>query len=881
MTGAERLERTTFSVSRAADVLDVRALQAQTGQPRERFGDVVVKELSDNALDAAETAGVAPDVVFSEKLADDIRLVTVTDNGPGLPAEVIGQILDFTVLVSDKSAYRSPTRGLQGNAWKTIAGIPYALGVTEPITVEALGVRHEIAVSLDPARNVVVRHEHTPCERLPGTSVTVPLPADVEVSVGNWAAEFAVVNPHATVTYRGNDDEPDEVVSYKPQVSASWRKPVPTDPLVPGWYDHAAFTRLVFSHIGAARNGGRDLPVGEFIRSFAGLSSTAKAKSVKNAVPGIETLSDFAGQEDQLGPLLLAMKAQSRPPKPAALGYVPEEHYLACLDAWFGVEEFWFRRKALTDRRGIPWVLEVAVAVTGSPGDVTYAVNYSPSFGDPLGGTQLSAGKVYATGAASFLTASDAYPEEGYSNDGLRAAIIHIITPAAEFTDKGKVRLEVPRDVAGEFAATITAATKVLREDAKRRERDAAKADRQVERRQKADKPAEPTIKEAVCEVIPAAVSEQQGGSDLPFSARDLYYKVRPLVQRLHGKNIDDSYAYFTQQLLPEYQREHGPIRGLYYDPRGELHEPHDPAGHRSVRIGTREVASYRPPEWTYNKILYVEKEGLWPVLEAARPADRYDMAIVMGKGFAVEACRALLASMPAGDVRIFALHDADPAGYNIAITLGEATRRMPDHHVEVTDLGLTIADAVALGLQAETFTRKKALPARLVSRLTDVEREWFGGTRIGYSRQYSCRRVELNAFNGPALIAYIESGLKANGAPGKVIPPRSVLRREERDFLDGIVEERVRDALAELTGIDEIVRDVRRIVRRRGRSLRPADVEARFDGEPELSWRRVAAESSARRIAASRVDIDRLVRRALAGRLLAAQPPGREARQR
>jgi len=30
--------------------------------------------------------------------------------------------------------------------------------------------------------------------------------------------------------------------------------------------------------------------------------------------------------------------------------------------------------------------------------------------------------------------------------------------------------------------------------------------------------------------------------------------------------------------------------------------------------------------------------------------------------------------------VKIFALHDADPAGYNIGRTLGEATDRMPHH---------------------------------------------------------------------------------------------------------------------------------------------------------------------------------------------------------
>jgi len=54
------MERTIFETPRAAEYFDARELQAQTGQPRYEFATVVLKELVDNALDAAETAGVAP-----------------------------------------------------------------------------------------------------------------------------------------------------------------------------------------------------------------------------------------------------------------------------------------------------------------------------------------------------------------------------------------------------------------------------------------------------------------------------------------------------------------------------------------------------------------------------------------------------------------------------------------------------------------------------------------------------------------------------------------------------------------------------------------------------------------------------------------------------
>jgi hypothetical protein len=104
----------------------------------------------------------------------------VADNGRGIAPETIRRILDYNVLASDKSAYRSPTKGMQGNAWKTLLGIPPALGVNEPIVIESQGLRHEIAAALDPGGNVVVSYpKPQPSPLTTGTRVTLPLPAQV------------------------------------------------------------------------------------------------------------------------------------------------------------------------------------------------------------------------------------------------------------------------------------------------------------------------------------------------------------------------------------------------------------------------------------------------------------------------------------------------------------------------------------------------------------------------------------------------------------------------------------------------------------------------------------------------------------------------------
>ena len=199
-------------------------------------------------------------------------------------------------------------------------------------------------------------------------------------------------------------------------------------------------------------------------------------------------------------------------------------------------------------------------------------------------------------------------------------------------------------------------------------------------------------------------------------------------------------------------------------------------------------------------------------------------MAIIYGKGTRVTACRNLLARSDVRDMQIFVLHDADIDGYNIARTLGEATRRMPDHNVEVIDLGLTVPQAIEDGLETEEFTRRKSLPADLDSTKTRSNGSAASRIRAGDGKtHHECTRCELNAFSSDGLAEFIEAGLARHGVNPKLVPPPDVLAEHVQAVRDEALTEMVWAEIADMVDIDAIVAPTSPIVQIWPTSMRPA----------------------------------------------------------
>lgn len=437
----QKLTRTAFKTSRLLDFFSQKELTAQIGHAASEWPLVLVKELLDNAIDACEEADIAPRL----RIVVDAAGVTVSDNGPGIPAEVVDGVTDFSVRVSSRDAYVSPSRGAQGNALKTLVAMPFVLGASgsgAAVRVESHGVRHTIGITVDQIRQQpVISHNKDKVKATRGTSVFVPWPdlpaahsprsilVDGKLRFLQIADEFAWLNPHLTLAVDWLGEHHSSRSS-----NTKWPKWGPSDPTSPHWYGNEEFVRLVGAYVAHDADSGRQRCVRELVSEFHGLSGTAKGKRIAEAAGLLRAhLSNLAsdGQIDRqaIGTLLEAMKANSRPVKPVALGLIGSEHLAAkCEQAGAEMKSFRYR-KVLGVTDGLPWIIETAFAWCPDADDrrIITGVNWSPGIINPF--RQL--GK-YGKSLDSILE------EQRAGSDEPTVLVLHVACPRVRYADRGK-----------------------------------------------------------------------------------------------------------------------------------------------------------------------------------------------------------------------------------------------------------------------------------------------------------------------------------------------------------------------------------------------------------------------------------------------------------
>ena len=439
-----RLERVVFKTSRLLDFVGRRELTAQIGHPEIEWPLVILKEGTDNGIDICEEAQIAPRVDVA--VDTTCGTISIADNGPGISAETVSAILDYTVRVSSREAYVSPTRGAQGNALKTILAMGFALtGERGETVIESRGIAHRIVFAVDRIRQEPrIERAEAPSLVRNGTRLTVHWPDSASsILMGTKArflqiaADFGWCNPHLGLTLAWNGET---VVTAAPSDPA-WAKWRPSDPTPAHWYGRARFERLVGAHLARDQDHGRRRTVREFVSDFRGLSGSAKQKLVLDETGAARlSLAEYATNggdinREAAARLLAAMQKHTRPVKARDLGVIGRAHLLARFEAC-GVREETFQYKATIgdDENGLPVVIEVAFGACldeeAPVRRMVTGVNFSAALGNPFRSFGQS-----GEGLENLLAQQRADRGEPV------VFFLHLASPRIEFSDRGKTAL--------------------------------------------------------------------------------------------------------------------------------------------------------------------------------------------------------------------------------------------------------------------------------------------------------------------------------------------------------------------------------------------------------------------------------------------------------
>jgi hypothetical protein len=723
----------------------IEGLQQKAGVPIKKLARLVLKELTDNALDEGGRVRVG-------ELGDGYF---VEDNGHGVEGtpEDIARLFSISRPLVSTKLLRLPTRGALGNGLRVAAGA--VLASEGSLTVITRNRRIELRPERD-GTTAVVRIK----------KVDFPVGTRVEIAFGpalpedhralDWAR--IAVSLAAGATYAGG--------------SSPW------------WYDLPQFQELL------AASG--TTPVRKLIAMLDGCTGAKAGEIVTTAKLNRTVCKDVSRK--QAAELLKIARENTRPVSPERLGAVgpdayPRDTYARMSDVvQFG---------SIAPFAQVPVVVE-AWAERLEEVDTDYlavSVNRTPVAADIASARDKRDIDAFGCGLAHKVAQAPI--------DAHFGIFINIITPYIPITSDGKEPNLEP------FLGPITAAVqKAIR-----------KAHRPTSTGERLSQ------KDIVLDNLDHAIAVVSGNGEYRFNQRQVLYVVRKIVHDEIGKTLTTENF---DKIITDYENEHGDIPLKYHEPRGAIYHPHRD---ETITLGTLMVEEYERPTWTYNKVLYIEKEGWAEALKAARWPERHDCMLMSSKGFSTRAARDLVDKLAEHDelVTIFCAHDADAYGTMIYQTFQEATKARSARKIKIVNLGLEPWEALAMGLEAEEVERggkRKPVAGYVIDR-HDGEQwaEWL-----------QTNRIELNAMTTPQFIEWLDQKMAGYD---KLIPPPEILEAE----LDERIEDKVRAAVMERilreANVDAQVEAALASIVEQPDSTALADgIQQLFNERPDAEWR-------------------------------------------
>lgn len=546
----------------------------------------------------------------------------------------------------------------------------------------------------------------------------------------------------------------------------------------PYWYTSENFYELFQSFSGSVR---------ELITQFDGCSGV---KAGKIAAEYSKTLATALNLE-KTEVLLAELRSVVKNTNPERLGRIGE------LDNFSGycksTSTFTIKTVKGKYNAEIPYVLEVYATLSDTP-QITVLLNKSPVTGEVNIYQSKNELRIFGCGFRVGVKAKSV------------DILINLITPYIPIVTDGKEPdFSVIADaIAASIQKAVNRAKKGLLGSVSERKK---------------------TQKEVVAACLDHAIAKASGNGEYRFSLRQLYYAVRPYVIKATGKEPD--YAYFCREMIGSYEAEHGDIPQMYRDDRGTFYHPHLS---EDIPIGTIAVENYQKPLWTFNKVLYIEKEGFFNVIKEKKLPEKYDMALLTSKGYASRAVKDLLDALGENseeEITFFCIHDADAYGTTIYDTLQNETKARPGRKVKIINLGLDPEEAVSMGLEIEKVEKSRR---KGVANYIDSKWEY-------WLQEY---RVELNAMSTPQFLTWLEGKIRLYDK-GKVIPPETVMLKSLDHCLNVKLGQVIADEILEANQYQARVAEAARQVKENCRDcqLRLAEtVPAELKKTPVSHWK-------------------------------------------
>jgi hypothetical protein len=540
----------------------------------------------------------------------------------------------------------------------------------------------------------------------------------------------------------------------------------------PWWYDVPQFRELLYAS-GAT-------PVRELIANFDGCSG-AKAGEIV-AMAGLTRALCADVTAAQAATLLQVARNNAREVKPERLGRVGSvfedyAHSLATGTAELGGAK-------------IPFVVEVWASAEKRMG-LLACVNRTPITGQIHAAREKRDIDFFGCGLRHTVAKAP--------KDAQFEIILNVTTPFMPITSDGKAPNLKP------FLASIAAATKNAVRKAHRPNSGSGK-----------------TQKDVVLDNLADVIAKVSDGGRFRFNQRQLLYALRPIVRDELDKELTADYF---AGIVTDYEAEHGEIGGMYREPRGSIYHPHRG---EMITLGTLMVEDYDRPLWTFNKLLYIEKEGFSEALRAVRWSERHDCALMSSKGFTTRAARDLVDKLAEHDepITIFCVHDADAFGTMIYQTFQEETKARGARKIKIINLGLEPWEALDMGLEVEDVkeSEKRKQVANYVSNHAGDWEDWL-----------QRRRVELNAMTTPQFIEWLDDKMADYE---KLVPPAPVLEAELLSEIEARARERITARILQEAGLeDQIGAAVAAAAKPSGDEL-ARGIRTMFEQEPEREWR-------------------------------------------